>query len=81
MDHINSGGENQVSTQQNENEKNPYLHREEEVCPICCDDFNFDCEVVPMPCNDKHIYHPQCIQEWLLKNTLCPLCKSRVFDQ
>lgn len=52
----------------------------EDVCPICCDSYKEQDDVVVMPCNLKHIYHPQCIFEWLTKNLVCPLCKATVFD-
>ncbi|TNV76670.1 hypothetical protein FGO68_gene13543 [Halteria grandinella] len=55
-------------------QENPY---QEEVCPICCDKFTQ--EVLLLPCNIKHIYHPACIQGWLSKHKECPLCKQNAF--
>ena len=55
--------------------------RSEEICPICCEMFLRETEVAVMPCNSKHVYHPVCIKEWLVKQTQCPLCKVDVFGQ
>ncbi|CDW84121.1 e3 ubiquitin-protein ligase sis3-like [Stylonychia lemnae] len=55
------------------------INSDDDVCPICCDQFQDESEVVLMPCNIKHIYHPKCIEEWLTKHINCPLCKAAVF--
>ncbi|KAF2868794.1 hypothetical protein BDV95DRAFT_123478 [Massariosphaeria phaeospora] len=48
------------------------------TCPICLDDFEpNETQVRELPC--RHIYHPDCIDPFLLNNSsLCPLCKSSV---
>jgi hypothetical protein len=33
-------------------------------CAICLDKFTDDCEVTPLPCNVKHYFHPDCIEDW-----------------
>ncbi|KAJ7951666.1 putative RING/U-box superfamily protein [Quillaja saponaria] len=43
-------------------------------CMICLDDFVDGGEVIRMPC--FHLYHGNCIVNWLQKNNLCPLCRS-----
>ena len=46
-------------------------------CVICVDDFAEGDTVRVLPCD--HIFHPQCIDEWLVNHSsLCPLCKRRV---
>ena len=46
-------------------------------CVICVDDFTEEDTVRVLPCD--HIFHPQCIDEWLGNHSsLCPLCKKRV---
>lgn len=51
---------------------------EEEKCPICLVEFNDMEEIRYLPC--KHIYHPSCIDTWLVKNSACPLCKQDVLQ-
>jgi len=52
---------------------------EEAVCPICVEQFLPNQDIVILPCNIKHIYHPNCVKAWLEKNDSCPLCKAQVF--
>jgi hypothetical protein len=44
------------------------------ICSICLDDFNSEKEVIFLDC--KHIYHMECIIEWINKDASCPLCRS-----
>ncbi len=46
------------------------------TCPICLDDFEHDETVVrELPC--RHIFHPECVDEFLRTNSsLCPMCKK-----
>jgi hypothetical protein len=48
------------------------------TCPICLDDFEADeTQVRELPC--RHIFHPDCIDTFLLRNSsLCPMCKQSV---
>jgi Ring finger domain len=45
---------------------------EERVCPICCENMT---EAIKLTCHEKHLFHKECIQTWLVKNRNCPLCK------
>ena len=51
------------------------------TCPICLDDFiPRETTVRSLPCH--HIYHPLCIDPFLLDNSsLCPVCKAKVVPQ
>lgn len=51
------------------------------TCPICLDDFESNqTQVRELPC--RHIYHPECIDPFLLRNSsLCPLCKESVLPK
>ncbi|KAL8729011.1 MAG: hypothetical protein Q9166_005012 [cf. Caloplaca sp. 2 TL-2023] len=51
------------------------------TCPICLDDFiPNETTVRSLPCH--HIYHPECIDPFLLRNSsLCPVCKSKVLPR
>ncbi|KAL8875700.1 MAG: hypothetical protein Q9198_005973, partial [Flavoplaca austrocitrina] len=48
------------------------------TCPICLDDFiPQETTVRSLPCH--HIYHPECIDPFLLRNSsLCAVCKAKV---
>jgi hypothetical protein len=48
------------------------------TCPICLDDFEHnESQVRELPC--RHIFHPDCIDTFLLRNSsLCPMCKQSV---
>ena len=43
------------------------------VCSICLEDFDETKEIV-LGCN--HIYHTDCIIEWINKDPSCPLCRN-----
>ena len=64
--------------------KTPYIKSwmEENLtgeCAICLDDFKESEEVSPLHCNIKHLFHTDCIRQWLLTTPVCPLCKAK-FD-
>ncbi|OQS07307.1 hypothetical protein THRCLA_00681 [Thraustotheca clavata] len=44
-----------------------------DMCPICLADYSGEDDIRELPC--KHIFHVQCIDEWLKKNKTCPMCK------
>ncbi|KAJ0405550.1 hypothetical protein P43SY_009599 [Pythium insidiosum] len=48
----------------------------EDVCPICLVEFEEDEDVRNLPC--KHLFHVACIDEWLGRNTTCPMCKNNL---
>jgi len=48
-----------------------------ESCPICCEDFKGGDQVTSLP-KCQHIYHPNCINNWLVKSPLCPMCRGNV---
>lgn len=50
-----------------------------DTCPICLDEYESTDILRILPCS--HIYHPQCIDEWLLiKSASCPMCKYNVSE-
>ncbi|PON85065.1 43kDa postsynaptic protein [Trema orientale] len=50
-------------------------------CSICLEEFSFDHNIgddraqklAKMPCS--HVYHKNCIEEWLKTSHMCPLCR------
>ncbi len=49
---------------------------ETERCCICLNDFAEDESIRRLPC--LHIFHKDCIDEWLRRNHKCPLCNMSV---
>jgi hypothetical protein len=44
------------------------------ICSICLEDFNSEKDISILDC--KHIYHMDCIIEWINKDPSCPLCRT-----
>ena len=44
------------------------------ICSICLDDFDETKDIVYLDC--QHIYHEDCIIEWINKDPSCPLCRT-----
>uniref|UniRef100_J3MZJ2 RING-type domain-containing protein n=2 Tax=Oryza brachyantha TaxID=4533 RepID=J3MZJ2_ORYBR len=47
-----------------------------EQCVICRVEFEDGESLIALPC--KHSYHPECINQWLQINKVCPMCSSEV---
>ncbi|KQJ91217.1 E3 ubiquitin ligase BIG BROTHER-related [Brachypodium distachyon] len=47
-----------------------------EQCVICRVEFEEGESLVALPC--KHSYHPDCINQWLQINKVCPMCSAEV---
>mmetsp|Transcript_10392 Transcript_10392/g.19724 ORF Transcript_10392/g.19724 Transcript_10392/m.19724 type:complete len:267 (+) Transcript_10392:317-1117(+) len=45
-------------------------------CSVCLDDFQPQAELRTLPC--MHIFHVECIDEWLTKSATCPICKHNI---
>ena len=41
-------------------------------CVICLENMIYDEDLIIINCS--HIYHKECIQKWLNRNSICPLC-------
>lgn len=49
------------------------------TCAVCVDEFKVGVPVRQLPC--QHIFHPECIDEWLNEySSVCPLCKMNLKD-
>ena len=45
-------------------------------CPICLEDYEIEMILNKLQCN--HIYHQECIIEWLKRDKTCPICKHNI---
>ena len=76
-DHSNNGG---ISKQQSGNlivteyKDNKNLAEEHRRCTICMTDFQDKEKIKILDC--IHRYHVECIDQWLQKNSTCPICKK-----
>lgn len=46
---------------------------ESNECSICIDEMNIGQEAIRIPCG--HLYHEDCIKDWLGKSNECPVCR------
>ncbi|CAL9243203.1 unnamed protein product [Arabidopsis halleri] len=46
-------------------------------CSICLVDYAEGDKITTLPC--KHIYHKDCISQWLKQNKVCCVCKAEVY--
>jgi hypothetical protein len=58
----------------------PKTDGEAESCAICMEEFTAELgnDVAELNCDSKHIFHTKCIQEWVTKNDICPLCRKSI---
>lgn len=49
---------------------------EETDCVICLEKFVLEAEVIKMPC--LHVYHKDCIIQWLERTHSCPFCRFKL---
>lgn len=47
---------------------------EVEKCTICFENLKDQEVVKELPCS--HLFHPECVKTWLLRNKKCPVCKA-----
>lgn len=47
-----------------------------EICSICYLELATGDEIFKLQCN--HLFHRGCLEEWLKRNSLCPLCRKEV---
>lgn len=51
------------------------------TCSICTMEFEPPCEIMQLGCHKKHIYHSDCLDDWIQTNErankvpFCPMCR------
>ncbi|KAM7523300.1 hypothetical protein LguiA_013202 [Lonicera macranthoides] len=48
-------------------------------CVICLDSFAVNGKAIRLPC--QHVYHRDCIVEWLNQRNVCPLCMRKLPEE
>ncbi|CAJ1396454.1 unnamed protein product [Effrenium voratum] len=56
----------------------PETKGQESGCAVCLSDFERDCVLRRLPCS--HSFHRGCIDKWLKRNKVCPLCLQDLLD-
>lgn len=51
-------------------------NKNQDTCAICLENHNNNDDVIILDC--KHIYHKDCISEWLREHETCPVCRGVV---
>ena len=46
---------------------------EADKCTICLSEFEVDEDVRRLPC--MHLFHVECVDQWLSQNKRCPICR------
>lgn len=50
-----------------------------DVCAVCFNGFQFgDAICAPKAKHCKHVFHPECVEEWLQGSECCPLCQTNL---
>ena len=70
----NDGGNELNIYELSENEVDKILNKE---CSICLDQFKQNTSILKLNCN--HIFHYDCINEWIFRKPECPECRRNIF--
>ncbi len=81
--------QNEIKDEENdnkgiENKNNKHLItnnnlEHQESCVICMETFQMYDRIITLECN--HIYHSQCIIEWIVRSSSCPKCRATLPQQ
>ena len=52
------------------------LSEDKKRCTICLEDFKNNDDTIILPC--IHIFHEECIKNWMKQNDSCPICKYQI---
>ncbi|CAI2376759.1 unnamed protein product [Moneuplotes crassus] len=58
--------------------RNPSEYEVGDTCPICILEFAEDDNIICLPCNNGHVFHSDCIGEWVKRKNCCPICKAEI---
>lgn len=58
---------------------NKEIKEETHRCCICLQQYKIEEKIVEMYCN--HLFHPECIDEWLNYNPSCPICRMDIINE
>jgi len=47
-------------------------------CPICLGEYNQESEIVLTSCCNVYAYDEECVQQWINKSSLCPICRKEI---
>lgn len=73
-----NGANNQILNRLVRTRFTPENYNQNEAWSVCLEEFKPEDEIITLPWNGRHIFHTQCILEWLPRNNACPLCKEPV---
>lgn len=54
------------------------VEHDDDACSICINQLEPDDLVRILPC--EHIFHSECIYDWMCKSLSCPLCRKNIID-
>jgi len=59
-----------------------YKNQKEEQnrCSICLRDFEENERIVELRCHKAHVFHADCLNEWVKMNPYCPFCRLSITD-
>jgi len=52
------------------------LQTDEKSCSICLDEFLAESQLYTIPC--KHLFHKECLTDWVAENYKCPVCRGEI---
>lgn len=53
------------------------VHRGD-CCSICTVDYAAKEAVVVLKCDERHLFHEDCVKKWLQINAICPICRAPI---
>lgn len=78
--------ENQLKAAEKQEPRKTFIVKEITECSICFMDFENGEEIKQLDCHKMHIFHPECIAQWIKaagkkKDSFCPLCRKKIEEK